>query len=58
MGRLTRRNHTVGDGWFTLSLSRVYPKPSPLPDLLLVTDPIGWDDTWEELEAKAQRAFR
>lgn len=48
----------VEDGWFTLALSRAYPKPSSLPDLLLVTEPIGWDDTWADMEAKVQKTLR
>lgn len=48
----------VEDGWFTLALSREYPKPSPLPDLRLVTEAIAWDDTWSNLEYKVQRALR
>ncbi|CAM9246405.1 unnamed protein product [Ectocarpus sp. 6 AP-2014] len=56
--RSTGRKHMVEDGWFTLALSRAYPKPSSLPDLWLDTEPIGWDDTWVDMEAKVQRALR
>eukprot|EP00903_Cladosiphon_okamuranus_P009839 g9351.t2 len=56
--RLSGKSHTVEDGWFTVALSRVYPKPSPLPDLHLVTEPIAWDDSWAEMENKVQKTFR
>ncbi|CAM9161625.1 unnamed protein product [Ectocarpus fasciculatus] len=52
------RKHMVEDGWFTLALSRSYPKPSSLPDLWLDTEPIGWDDTWADMEAKVRNALR
>ncbi|CAB1102139.1 unnamed protein product [Ectocarpus sp. CCAP 1310/34] len=52
------RRHMVEDGWFTLALSRAYPKPSSLPDLWLDTEPIGWDDTWADMEAKVQKTLR
>lgn len=58
LGRLIGKNHTVKDGWFTLALSRVYSKPSALPDLRLVTAEIAWDDTWIDMETKVQKALR
>lgn len=56
--RSTGRTHTVQDGWFTLEISRSYPKPSPLPDLWLETEPIAWDDTWAAVEANVHKALR
>ncbi|CBN74811.1 conserved unknown protein [Ectocarpus siliculosus] len=52
------RKHMVEDGWFTLALSRAYPKPSSLPDLWLDTEPIGWNETWVDMEAKVQKTLR
>lgn len=56
--RSSGKNHAVEDGWFTLALSRVYPKPSPLPDLRLVTEAIAWDDSWADVENKIQKTLR
>lgn len=56
--RLSGKNHTVEDGWFTVALSRVYPKPSPLPDLHLVTEAIAWDDSWANMANKVQKTLR
>eukprot|EP00752_Nemacystus_decipiens_P004487 g4097.t2 len=56
--RLSGKNHTVEDGWFNLALSRMYPKPSPLPDLHLVTEAIAWDDSWANMENKIQKALK
>lgn len=50
--------HTVQDGWYAIAFEREYPKPSPLPDLLLETEPIAWDATWSEVETKARAALR
>lgn len=56
--RSTGKTHTVQDGWYNLEISRSYPKPSPLPDLRLETEPIAWDDTWAIVEAKVHKALR
>lgn len=56
--RLTGRNHTVQDGWFTLAISRTYPKPSSLPDLRIVTEPIKWDESWSTFQTKTNAALR
>lgn len=41
-----------------MALSRTYPKPSPLPDLHLVTEAIAWDDSWADMENKVQKILR
>lgn len=56
--RSSGKNHTVEDGWFTVALSRVYPKPSPLPDLRLETEAIAWDNSWTGMENEVQKTLR